>query len=210
MVNVVAFNGSPRKNGNTALLLRRCLNILEEEGLETKFVQVGGSNIHGCRACLACRKRELSHCVMDDDPLNLWLDDMQKADAILLGSPTYFWSVSAEMKALMERAGLVARGALRRGEARGMFFGKVGAALTSYYRSGSVHTIECMHAFFHATQMIVPGNIYWAQAQDVSNGQDMRAVAMDADGLRYVDELGRSVAWLVKKLHAGEPEAIWS
>lgn len=197
---VVAFNGSPRKNGNTSMLLRRCLDILEGEGMETRLIQVGGSSIHGCRACQACRKNNLECCLFKDDPLNEWLEEMKKADGILLGSPTYFWSVTPEMKALMDRAGFIARGSLRRGDARCLFSDKIGAALSSYYRSGSVHTIQAMQAFFLTTGMIVPGSVYWPQAMDASNGAQPHGADQDADGLHYVDELGRTLAGLLQRL----------
>lgn len=199
---IAAFNGSPRKNGNTFMLLRRCLDILEEEGIETKLFQVGGSGIRPCRACQACRRNNLERCVFTDDPLNEWLEEMKKADGILLGSPTYFWSVTPEMKALIDRAGFIARGSLRSGKTRCLFSNKVGAALSAYYRSGSIHALQAMQAFFLTTQMIVPGNVYWPQAQDASNGALPHGSDQDGDGLHYVDELGRSMAWLLKKLHA--------
>lgn len=198
---VAAFNGSPRKNGNTSMLLRRCLDILEEEGIETRFFQVGGSGIRGCRACQACRKNNLERCVFNDDPLNEWLEEMKKADGILLGSPTYFWSITPEMKALIDRAGFIARGSLRSGKTQCLFSNKVGAALSAYYRSGSIHAIQAMQAFFLTTQMIVPGSVYWPQAMDASNGALPHGADQDGDGLHYVDELGRSMAWLLKKLH---------
>lgn len=56
-MHVVAFNGSPRKNGNTARLVRHCLDTLESEGISTEMVQVGGTNIRGCCSCLSCRKK---------------------------------------------------------------------------------------------------------------------------------------------------------
>lgn len=199
---VAAFNGSPRKGGNTFMLLRRCLNILEKEGMETRLIQVGGSSIHGCRACQMCRKNNLEHCVFNDDPLNEWLEEMKKADGILLGSPTYSWSVTPEMKALIDRAGFIARGVLRRGGARCLFSGKVGAALSAYYRSGSVHSIQTMQAFFLTTGMIVPGSVYWPHAMDVSNGTLPHGAEQDADGLHYVDELGNALVRLLKMLHS--------
>ncbi len=197
---VVAFNGSPRKTGNTSMLLRRCLDILEKEGMETRLIQVGGTGIHGCRACMACRKNNLERCVFNDDPLNEWLEEMKRADGILLGSPTYFWSLTPEMKALIDRAGFIARGALRRGDARCLFSDKVGAAISAYYRSGSIHTIQAMQAFFLTTGMIVPGSVYWPQAMDASNGAMPHGADKDADGLHYVDELGNALVRLLKKL----------
>lgn len=183
------------------MLIDRCLNIIEKEGIKTKHIQIGGTKIHGCRACMACRKKNLEHCVFDEDPFNNWLEEMKKADGILLGSPTYFWSITPEMKSLIDRAGFIARGTLRRGGTRCMFSGKVGAALSAYYRSGSIHAIQAMQAFFLTTGMVVPGSVYWPQVMDASNGSQLHGAEQDADGLHYVDELGNSLAWLMKKLY---------
>lgn len=106
------------------------------------------------------------------------------------------------MKALIDRAGFIARGALRRGGARCLFSGKVGAALSAYYRSGSVHSIQTMQAFFLTTGMIVPGSVYWPHAMDASNGTLPHGAEQDADGLHYVDELGNALVRLLKMLHS--------
>ena len=89
-VKVVAFNGSPRKNGNTVLLLRRVMQELEKEGITTELVQVGGQPIRGCMACYQCRERKDRRCIYNDDKLNEWIGKMLEADGVLIGSPTYF------------------------------------------------------------------------------------------------------------------------
>lgn len=197
---VVAFNGSPRAGGNTHRLLRRCLDRLEASGMETRLIQVGGTGLRGCVACGTCRRKNLERCALDDDGFNDWFGEMKRADAIVLGSPTYFWSVTPEMKALMDRAGYIARGSLRAGNGRCLFSGKVGAAVASYFRSGSVHTLQAMQALFLTTGMLVPGTVYWPQAQDMSNGADPRGVEKDAEGLRNVDELANTLIDLLPKV----------
>lgn len=107
-MKAIAFNGSPRPDGNTAFLLNCVLTEIQREGIETELVQVGGQNIHGCRACYQCFKLANRHCAFNDDRLNEWIDKMLAADAILLGTPTYFADLTPELKALIDRAGMTA------------------------------------------------------------------------------------------------------
>ena len=104
----IAVNGSPRKGGNTEILLNRVLAPLAQAGWETELVQVGGQNIRGCQACYKCFVRKNGQCAMKKDVFNEIMEKLLRADALIFGSPTYFTDVSAEMKALLDRAGLVA------------------------------------------------------------------------------------------------------
>src|SRR4030042_1122216 len=89
VMKVVAFNGSARKDGNTATLIRTGLSELEGAGIATEMVQLAGSRIRGCTACGVCFEKTNRRCVVDDDVLNTCLDKMLEADGIVLGSPTY-------------------------------------------------------------------------------------------------------------------------
>ncbi|HOY60058.1 MAG TPA: flavodoxin family protein [Verrucomicrobiota bacterium] len=122
-MKAVAINGSPRKGGNTELLLKTGLEPLIAARWETRFIQLGGMPIRGCRACCQCFKSKNSRCGQEGDIFNDCMQQMVQADAIILGSPTYFTDVSAEMKALLDRAGLVA---VANG---GLFRRKIGAAV---------------------------------------------------------------------------------
>jgi multimeric flavodoxin WrbA len=99
-LKVVAFNGSPRKEGNTAALIKHVLTELEKEGIETETVQVGGKSIHGCTACAKCFENKDKKCVIDKDIVNECIEKMIEADGIILGSPTYFADMTPELKAL--------------------------------------------------------------------------------------------------------------
>src|SRR5271157_451990 len=89
LMKVIAFNGSARKDGNTAILLRYVLAELEKEGIETELVQLSGQKIHGCLACRTCATRKDGRCGQTDDMGNQFIEQMVAADGILLGSPTY-------------------------------------------------------------------------------------------------------------------------
>ncbi len=108
-MKVVAFNGSARKKGNTEILLNTVLEELGKEGLETELVHLPPGSLQGCIACYKCFENKDQRCAVDKDALNGHLQKMIAADGILLGSPTYFSDISAGMKALIERCGLVSR-----------------------------------------------------------------------------------------------------
>jgi len=193
-MNVVAFNGSARKEGNTAALLRRVLEVLEGEGIRTELVSLAACRLHGCRACFGCFEKRNRRCAMTDDDANACIEKMLAADGILLGSPTYFADVSTEMKALIDRAGMTAR-------ANGdLFRRKVGAAVIAVRRGGEIHAFDSINHFFLISQMVVPGSIYW----NMGFGRQPGEVEKDEEGLRTMKVLGENMAWVLKKLRAGE------
>src|SRR5208337_3293296 len=153
-MKVVAFNGSARKDGNTWLLLKRVLNVLEAEDIETELIQLAGEQIHGCTACRTCFETKNQRCSITTDKVNEYIQKMLAADGLILGSPTYFGMMSPEMKALIDRAGFVCRAtpdALKY---------KVGAAVAVARRAGALTTFDMLNHFFLINQMIVPGSSY--------------------------------------------------
>jgi len=190
-MKVIAINGSPRPDGNTAKLLRRVMSVLEREGIETELLQLAHSHLHGCTACYGCSSKKDGHCTRQDDLLNKYLDSMVAADGLLLGSPTYFADVTSEMKALIDRAGMtaLANGSLLRR--------KVGAAVVAVRRAGSTHAFDTMNHFFLIEQMIVAGSSYWNLGVSGASGD----VSQDAEGLKTMDVLGENMAWLLKRIH---------
>jgi multimeric flavodoxin WrbA len=195
-MKALAINGSPRKNGNTRLLLENVLEPLADAGWETELVQIGGQDIHGCRACGICSRNQDRQCGSEDDAFNPVLAKMLEADAIILGSPTYFSDVTAEMKAFMDRAGFVAM-------ANGFALaGKIGAAVVVARRGGAVHVFDSMNHLFFISQMVVPGSTYW----NMGYGRELGEVAGDAEAMRNMHHLGRAIAWLGKAMgDAGSP-----
>lgn len=191
-MKVVAFNGSPRKEGNTAALIRHVLIELEKEGIETEVVQVGGKSIHGCTACTKCFENKDRKCVIDKDIVNECIEKMLGADGIILASPTYFADLTPELKALIDRAGFVAI-------ANGWLFRrKVGAAVVAVRRAGSVHVFDSINHFFTISQMIIPGSSYWNMGIGLAEGD----VEKDEEGIRTMQTLGQNTAWLLKKLNS--------
>jgi len=105
-MKVVGFNGSPRKDGNTGILIHRVFHVLEKEGIETELVQLSHKRIHGCIACYKCVENKDQRCAVDDDAANEYIEKMTQAQGVVLGSPVYFLDVTPEMKALIDRVGL--------------------------------------------------------------------------------------------------------
>jgi multimeric flavodoxin WrbA len=188
-MKVVAINGSARKGGNTAILLRYVLKELEKEGIETELIELSGMQIHGCRACHACSKLKNHRCSQTSDMGNPIIEKMEAADGILLGSPTYFSNISPEIAALMDRACYVARAN------GGLFRRKVGAAVVAVRRAGAIPAFDALNHFFLFSEMVVPGSSYW----NVGIGLEPGDVEQDKEGIQTMKTLGQNMAWLLKK-----------
>jgi multimeric flavodoxin WrbA len=191
-MKVVAFNGSARKDGNTAILINHVLGELTREGIETELFQLGGKKIRGCLACYKCVEMKNGRCAVDDDILNEAVEKIKASDGIILGSPVYFADLTPGIKALIERAGFVARAN------NDMFRRKVGAAVVAVRRAGAIHTFDSINHFFFISQMIVPGANYW----NVGIGRDVGEVEKDEEGIATMRILGQNMAWLLKKIKA--------
>jgi multimeric flavodoxin WrbA len=190
-MKVVAFNGSPRKDGNTATLIKHVLAELEKEGIKTETVQIGGKIIHGCTACGKCVENKDRKCVIDKDIVNDCIEKMFEADGIILASPTYFADLTPELKALIDRSGFVA------GANGGLLKNKVGAAVVAVRRAGSIHVFDSINHLFTISQMIIPGSSYWNIGMGLAEGD----VENDEEGIRTMQTLGQNMAWLLKKLN---------
>jgi multimeric flavodoxin WrbA len=186
----LAINGSPRKGGNTQTLLETVLGELKSAGWQTEFAKVGGTAIRGCIACGKCFENQDNACAVKEDGFNPIFTKMLAADALILGSPTYFAAVSADLKALMERAGYVAH-------ANGhVFSGKIGAAVVAARRGGAIHVYDSINHLFQMSRMIIPCSTYW----NMGFGLDKGEVLQDEEGLANMRHLGRSIAWLGKAI----------
>lgn len=194
-MKALAINGSPRAGGNTEILLKEVLKPLEAAGWDTEILQIGGKAVRGCMACMKCVEKRNGRCIIDNDPINEYLEKMYAADAIILGSPTYFADVTSELKALIDRAGFVA---LANG---GAFSGKIGAAVVAVRRGGASHVFSTINNMFLISSMIVPGSLYW----NMGVGCDKGEVNGDEEAMRNMGHLGQTIAWLGAAL-ASVPE----
>jgi multimeric flavodoxin WrbA len=186
MTKVLAINGSPRKDGNTSILIRHILKELENDGIKTETIQLGGKKIRGCTACMKCFENRDRQCVINDDLVNTCIEKMMEADGVILGSPVYFLDVTSEMKALIDRVGFVsfANGHL--------FSSKIGNAAVAVRRAGASRTADSMLHFFLAQDMIVPG------LPCIGIGRDTGDVLKDEEGIAHAKKVGQNMARLVK------------
>ena len=190
-MKVVAFNGSPRRNGNTVTLINEIFKILNKEGIETEMIQLGNKPVHGCTACGKCKEIQNGKCHIKNDHLNMCIEKMEEADGIIIGSPVYFADVTPEVKALIDIAGYVTRAnghTLKR---------KVGAGIVAVRRGGALHTFETINNFFLINQIIVPGSSYW----NFAFGRNPGEVLNDEEGMQTMKTLGENMAWLLKKIN---------
>jgi len=187
-MKIFAVNGSPRKNGNTYQMINNVLDICKKAGHETEIYQAGGRPVHGCLACGTCGNN-IGRCVTDD-----WMNEvyqkMKEADAIVLGSPTYFSDLTPELKAVIDRCGFISR---RDGFA---FSRKIGAAVSAVRRAGGIHTLDSIQHFFLINDMVVPGSSYW----NMSLSREPDDYQKDDEGIKTMERLGENIVWLLEKL----------
>jgi multimeric flavodoxin WrbA len=189
-MKVVAFNGSARKNGNTALMIERVFDVLKAEGIETELISLAGKNLRGCLACNKCAESKDRRCAgVTDDQVNEYIAKIDEAQGVILGSPVYFATLSSSLKILIDRAGKVAK---VNGD---MYRRKVGAAVVAVRRAGSVLTFDTINNFFLISQMIIPGSSYWNTGIGLAPGD----VSEDEEGMQTMKTLGENMAWLIKK-----------
>jgi multimeric flavodoxin WrbA len=191
-MKVVAFNASPRKDGNTAILLGHVLAELDRAGIDTELVQLAGKRITGCTACLTCADVGDQHCHgVKDDGVNECIDRMVAADGIILGSPTYYANCTATAQALMERAGYATRKS-----GSNPLAGKAGAAVVAVRRAGAMHALDSLNHWFLINEMVLVGSTYW----NIAIGQEAGAVSGDDEGVQTMKDLGRAMAATLARL----------
>lgn len=189
-MKVVAFNTSARKDGNTAILIKEVFKELEKEKIETELIQLAGEKIQGCLGCGKCLSQKNKRCAITDDVVNKCIEKMIQADGIIIGSPTYFADCTAGAKALIERAGMVARAN------DNMFMRKIGAAVVAVRRGGAIHAFDTINHFFTIGEMIIVGSLYW----NIGIGRQIGEVEKDEEGLNTMGILGKNMAWVLKKI----------
>jgi len=187
-MKVFAINSSPRHDGNTAQMLQSVLDVCEAAGFKTELFQAGKRSVRGCMACGGCSKH-VGSCAIDD-----WVNEiypkMKEADAIILGSPTYFFDLTPELKAVMDRCGYVSR------NDNFAFSRKIGAAVSAVRRAGAIHTIDSIQHFFLINDMIIPGSTYLNMSLSLKKSDYKN----DSEGLETMVRLGENIVWLLNKI----------
>lgn len=182
--------GSPRKNGNTEFLLKRCADRFEKAGIKTHLFSLSELQVNPCKACSGCRKLVNRSCVISDDDFHLLFQTMCEAQIIICGSPVFFGSATPELMSLLDRAGYVSR-------SNGHLFSrKIGGPLVVARRAGQNFTYAQLLYWYMINDMIVPGSNYW----NISFGREAGEVANDQEGLATVDKFSENLIWLAEKL----------
>ena len=189
-MKIVAINGSPRKNGNTARCLEAVGREAEAAGVEFQVFQPG-PDVRPCMACYHCLNTGSLRCVRDDDGVNEIIAACIEADGILLASPVYHGGIAGGMKCVLDRLMLVA------GCGDNQLRHKVGGALCTLRRSGGMETYQQLLGTMDAMEMVIVTSDYWGAV----HGADPGEVLEDEEGMAVARKLGRNMAWMVKVLH---------
>lgn len=196
-MKVVAFNGSPKKEGNTFHAIKLVADELENQGIEVEIVHVGNKIIRGCMACGNCFKSRNEKCIIDDE-VNSWIQKMKKADGIIFGSAVHFSSITATMKAFLDRAIYV-------GDAnKSLYRHKVAASVVAVRRSGGLPAFNQLNNYISYAEMIMPNSNYW----NVIHGAKPGEVMQDEEGIQIMKVLGKNMAWLLSLVECGENKVI--
>ena len=190
-MKVLGISGSPRKKGNTEFLIQLALDEIRKEGIDTEIITLANKTINPCNACMACKK-DKNRCVIEDDFEPMFLK-MREADGLILGTPVYFGSATPNIKSFMDRTGYVCR------QGENFFYRKVGAPIVVARRAGQNFTLAQLTFFLLLMGMIVvPGSPYWT----FGFGRDIGEVEKDSEAIESISNLGRNMAWLLKKINS--------
>lgn len=192
-MKVVAFNGSPNKDGNTYRAIQGVAKELEKENIEVEIVHVGNKVIRGCLACGGCSRNKNEKCVVNDE-VNEWIQKMKEADGIILGSPVHYSAIAGTMKSFLDRAFLVVQAN------GGMLRHKVGASVAAVRRAGGVPTFDQLNNYINYSEMLMPTSNYW----NVAYGRAKDEVLQDDEGMQIMRVLGKNMAWLMKLVEYGK------
>lgn len=187
-MKALAISGSPRREGNTELLLRRCCDNLQQQGIDARCVSLAGKTLRGCIACNRCRETGMIDCAIQDDFQSLF-PQMLEADILVVGSPVYFGSATPEMMALLGRAGYVAR-------PHNLFSRKIGGPVAVARRAGENFTYAQLLYWFTINDMVVPGSTYW----NIGHAKNKGDILEDAEALQTIDRFADNLAWLGQRL----------
>lgn len=189
-MKVLLINGSPHRKGNTYLALSEAARSLEQEGVDAEIIHIGAKAIQGCIACRRCAT--LGRCAFKDAPYENIREKLPETDGIIIGSPVFYAGPNGSLCALLDR----------------LFFScshllayKPAASVAVCRRSGASATFDRLNKYFTIINMPVVSSQYWNNV----HGREQGEVAADLEGMQTMRTLGRNMAWLLKKIHSGDP-----
>ena len=192
-MKVLLINGSPHRKGNTFAALSEMAKTLEQQGVEAEIVQIGVKPIRGCIACGQCHMNALGKCVFDDDVCNGIIEKLEGADALVVGSPVYYGQPNGSLLSLMQRMFYAAGKHVQN---------KPAAAVCVCRRGGATAAFQTLTMPFQMMNMPVVTSQYWNIVYGAAPGES----ALDTEGMQTMRTLANNMAWLLKKIHTGEPD----
>ncbi|MBP5405363.1 MAG: flavodoxin family protein [Clostridia bacterium] len=187
-MKVLIINGSPRKEGNSALLIKEAIRVFEEAGVEVIRYDVGTKEIRGCIACGGCLKK--GECVLGGDVPRL-AKELASADGMLIASPVYYASPNGSLISLLDRLFMSANCDLRM---------KVGAAFAVARRAGTVASFDVLNKYFTINQMPVVSGRYWNNGFGRAPGE----IREDEEGLQNARFVARNMVFLMRSVALGK------
>lgn len=190
-MKVLLINGSPLPEGNTRLALNEAARALQQEGVDAEIVNIGAKAVQGCIACRKCA--ELGRCVFQDELYNSLREKLDTCDGIIIGSPVYYAGPNGSLCALLDR----------------LFFScgaklayKPAASVAVCRRGGASATFDRLNKYFTINNMPVVSSQYWNSV----HGREPGEAVQDEEGMQTMRQLGRNMAWLLKKIHKDGPQ----
>ena len=184
-MKVLLINGSPRKEGNTAIALEEVAKQLGKEGIKSEVVWIGNKPIRGCIACGQCKAKGLGRCVFDDDICNKISEKFKESNALIVGSPVYYGQPNGALLSIIQRA-FYSNGA--------NISGKPAASVAVCRRGGATAVFESLNMPFQMMNMPIVTSQYW----NIVYGRAEGDAALDKEGLQTMRTLARNMAWLLK------------
>ncbi len=189
-MKVIALNGSPKANGNTAYAIKVVFEQLEAAGIETEILPVGNQTIKGCTGCGMCFRNKDEKCIITGDVVNEYIQKMKDADGLLFASPVYWAGMNGTMKSFLDRVFYVA------GANGSLFRNKVGASVTAVRRSGGLPSFHQMNTYINYSEMVMPNSNYW----NVIHGTMPGDAEKDEEGKQIMRVLGKNMAWIMQMI----------
>lgn len=183
-MNVLLINGSPHAKGCTHTALDVIADALKQEGVKAEIVHVGNQPVRGCIGCYRCK--ETGKCVFDDI-VNEVATKFEAADGLVIGSPVYYASAAGGLISFLDRLFFSTSGRFSKRM-------KVGAAISSARRAGTVATFDQLNKYFSIAQMPIATSQYWNEV----HGTTVEEVLQDAEGLQTMRVLARNMTFLIK------------
>ncbi len=194
-MKVLAINGSPKSNGNTATALNVMKEVFEAKNIEFEMVTIGGEDIHGCIGCGRCATSGTGKCQPFDDIVNVVIDKIEAADALIIGSPVYFSGINGTMKSFLDRL-------FYAGNQKRIFKYKIGAAVVAVRRTGGSETFFDLMKYLTYPQMVIPTSTYW----NVIHGRTPGEALQDEEGVQTMQTLADNMAYMMEVMKESKVE----